>query len=65
MQKAPALIELSRIGLASSAGLPDGLFNFVLPAFGKSGFVSVKNATLDRLGVGKSETVISTAEGVM
>ena len=37
-----------------------------IPAGYKAGgFVSVKNATLDRLGVGKSETVISTAEGVM
>lgn len=38
----------------------------LIPAGYKAGgFVSVKNATLDRLGVGKSETVISTAEGVM
>ena len=37
-----------------------------IPAGYKAGgFVSVKNATLDRLGVSKSETVISTAEGVM
>ena len=37
-----------------------------IPAGYKAGgFVSVKNATLDRLGVSKSATVISTAEGVM
>lgn len=38
----------------------------LIPAGYKAGgFVSVKNAGLDRLGVSKSETVISTAEGVM
>ena len=38
----------------------------LIPAGYKAGgFVSVKNATLDRLGVSKSATVISTAEGVM
>jgi len=38
----------------------------VVPAAYKAGgFVSVKNATLSRLGVGKSATVISTAEGVL
>lgn len=38
----------------------------LIPAGYKAGgFVSVKNATLYRLGVSKSETVISTAEGVM
>jgi hypothetical protein len=38
----------------------------LIPAGYKAGgFVSVKNTTLDRLGVSKSETVISTAEGVM
>ena len=34
-------------------------------AYKAGGFVSVKNATLSRLGVGKSATVISTAEGVL
>lgn len=38
---------------------------FIPAGYKAGGFVSVKNATLDRLGVGKSETVISTAEGVM
>lgn len=38
----------------------------VVPAAYKAGgFVSVKNATLSRLGVGKSATEISTAEGVL
>lgn len=34
-------------------------------AYKAGGFVSVKNATLSRLGVGKSATEISTAEGVL
>ena len=38
----------------------------VVPAAYKAGgFVSVKNATLSRLGVSKSATVVSTAEGVL